>query len=497
MLDRNLKILFVSAEVSPFAKTGGLADVAGSLPKALATMGNDVRVVMPKYNIISEDNSLFDFPVQLGNRKETAVLRQSSLDARWKDIEKKIPVYFIDNYHYFDREGIYGYWDDAERFAFFCLAVLEMLPRLKFQPDVIHCNDWHTGPITMLLKEKYKDNPFYSHMATIYTIHNLQYQGEFSPQVLKLFNLGRNIFTPDKVEFYGTFNWMKTGIVYADVINAVSSRYAEEIQTAQYGEKMDGLLRSRAKDLYGIINGINIHDFNPATDPRIFKNYTMANIQDKKDNKFALQREMDLPEKDVPMIGMVTRLVDQKGLDLVAEIVHELLREEVQLAVLGSGDPFYEDMFRNIKKAYPNKVGLFLGFNGILAQRIYAGADMFLMPSRFEPCGLGQLISLRYGTIPIVRATGGLADTVVDYNSHTGLGNGFSFDDYAPYELLNTIRRALRTYKDGQQWEKLIRTALESDFSWNRSAAQYLEIYDQALSKNPRGCSICSPAVGQ
>ncbi|MDN5364294.1 MAG: starch synthase [Eubacteriales bacterium] len=491
MLDRNLKILLASAEVTPFAKTGGLADVAGSLPKALATLGNDVRVVMPKYRPISDTiRTLFDFPVQVGQRRETAVLRESLLEAQMGDIRRTVPVYFIDNYHYFDRDNMYGYWDEAERFAFFCRAVLEMLPRLNFQPDVIHCNDWQTGPICMLLKEKYSRDPFYSRIAAVYTVHNLQYQGNFPREVLSLFNLGMEVFTPEKVEFYGSFSFMKAGLVYADVITTVSSRYAREVQTPEFGERMDGILRKRSHDFFGIVNGINIHEFNPKTDPRIYRNYDINNLADKKDNKFALQRELGLPERDVPVIGMVTRLVDQKGLDLLDEIKDELLQEDIQLVVLGMGDPHYEDMLRRMKEKYPDKVAVYIGFNGILAQRIYAGSDMFLMPSRFEPCGLGQLISLRYGTIPIVRATGGLADTVVDYNPETGMGNGFSFDHYSAFELLHTIRRALSTYRDRERWEKLMRAAMEADFSWNRSAAEYLEVFDRAIVKRRERAQI-------
>ncbi|MDN5294243.1 MAG: starch synthase [Eubacteriales bacterium] len=491
MLDRNLKILLVAAEVTPFAKTGGLADVAGSLPKALATLGNDVRVVMPKYRPISDTiRTLFDFPVQVGQRRETAVLRESMLEAQMGDIRRTVPVYFIDNYHYFDRDNMYGYWDEAERFAFFCRAVLEMLPRLNFQPDVIHCNDWQTGPICMLLREKYSRDPFYSRIATVYTVHNLRYQGNFPREVLSLFNLGMEVFTPEKVEFYGSFSFMKAGLVYADVITTVSSRYAQEVQTPEFGERMDGILRKRSHDLFGIVNGINIHEFNPKTDPRIYRNYDINNLADKKDNKFALQRELGLPERDVPVIGMVTRLVDQKGLDLLDEIKDELLQEDIQLVVLGTGDPHYEDMLRRMKEKYPDKVAVNIGFNGILAQRIYAGSDMFLMPSRFEPCGLGQLISLRYGTIPIVRATGGLADTVVDYNPETGMGNGFSFDHYSAFELLHTIRRALSTYRDRERWEKLMRAAMEADFSWNRSAAEYLEVFDRAIMKRREWAQI-------
>lgn len=490
MFDRPLKVLFISSEVVPFAKTGGLADVAGSLPKALATVGNegpghDVRIAMPHYKGIEGTTYRMDFPVFFNGRAETAIIRESSIEAQFKGEHRTVPVYLVDNHHYFYREGLYMFPDEAERFAFFCRAVLEMLPRLNWQPDILHCNDWQTGPIPFFLKVRYRHDPFYSRMATVFTIHNLQYQGNFPKETLTLLGVGEEYFTPHLLEFYGMASFMKMGILYADVINTVSRTYAMEIQRPEMGERMDGLLRKRSHDLYGIINGINYHEFNPRTDPRIYRNYDIETIENKKENKVALQKEMNLPVRDVPLLGMISRLVNQKGLDLVAEIADRLLSQDVQLVVLGSGDRYYEDMFWEIQRHYPEKVGVYIGFNAILAQRIYAGADMFLMPSRFEPCGLGQLIAMRYGTVPIVRATGGLADTVVDYDPATGTGTGFVFYEYKADAFYHAIQRALSVYREQpEQWRKLIREGMERDFSWARSAVEYLQLYQEALSRH-------------
>lgn len=485
MTDKKLKILFVSAEVSPYAKTGGLADVAGSFPKALSAAGNDVRVVMPKYKSIkSSMNYVADFSVQIDNLKETCIVRDT--DMKYKDGEKtkSLPVYFIDSYRYYDRDGIYCHCDDGERFIFFCKAVLEMLPKINFQPDVIHCNDWHTGPICMLLEEHYRKQSFYNNISTIFTIHNLEYQGNFSPDILRFFNLGNDFYNPEKTEFYGQFSFMKAGIVYSDIINTVSEMYAKEIQTPQYGEKMEGLLAKRAHDLFGIVNGISYEQFNPETDEWIVKNYGAATYKDKKENKHAIQKEMGLPLKDIPLIGIISRLSGQKGLNLIIEQIDNIMKNEVQFVLLGTGDEYYENEFRNIESRYPDKVAVYLGFNATLAQRIYAGADMFLMPSRFEPCGLGQIISLRYGTIPIVRATGGLAETVVDYDADKINGNGFSFSEFSSEEMLKAVERALNLYNnDTQAWEDLVVKALQLDYSWNKPAKKYMDLYYLAIGK--------------
>lgn len=479
--DETYRVLIASAEVVPFAKTGGLADVAGSLPKALAMHGNDVRVVLPRYRGIEPERTLGDFPVMVGDRKETAILREGSIMARLGDEERRVPVYFLDNYHYFDRDNIYGYWDEAERYAFFCRAVVAMLRFLNWRPEIIHCNDWQTGPIPALLRQAERQDSFYSDMATVYTIHNLRYQGNFGPEILKLLGLGPEYLTAERMEFYGELSYMKAGIVYADMVSTVSRTYAEEIQTPEFGERMEGVLRSRAEDLYGIVNGINYHEFNPSTDQRIYQRY--SDLEGKKANKYGLQGELELPMRDVPVLGLISRLVDQKGLDLIAQISDELLGHDLQIVVLGTGDPHYEDFFRNLRDRYPDKVGVYIGFNATLAQKIYAGSDLFLMPSRYEPCGLGQLISLRYGTIPIVRETGGLKDTITNYDPDSQHGNGFSFRDYDAAAFLSTIRRALGVYYDEAKWRGLVENALHSDFSWNRSATEYMGLYGSALRR--------------
>lgn len=474
-----LRILFASAEVAPFAKTGGLADVAGSLPKALKRAGHDVRIAMPRYKQITEGEYLLDYPVEMDHHLETGIIRKTRIKAN------NIPVYLIDNYRYFYRDGIYGYADEAERYNFFCKAVLNMLPQIDFQPDIIHCNDWQCGLIPLSLKTKYAEDPFYQKMATLFSIHNLQYQGVFPRNILRLIGLGEEYFTPERLEFYGQVNFMKAGILYADIINTVSNKYALEIQTPDFGERLDGLLRKRSQDLYGIVNGIDYEEMDPQTDPYIYRNYGIETLQLKKDNKYALQKEMGLPVGDTPLLAIITRLVGQKGLDLIAGIFDQLMCLGVQFVLLGSGEDYYQKLFSELKMRYQHQVAIFLGFNSELAQRIYAGADIFLMPSRFEPCGLSQMISLRYGTIPVVREVGGLADTIKNYDERTETGNGFSFKPYEPGALLETIKRALRIYSQHpEQWMRLMLRAMQSDFSWDRSANEYVKLYRKAIEKN-------------
>lgn len=481
MPKKELKILFAAAEVAPFAKTGGLGDVAGSLPKALARLGHDVRIVLPKYKQINEGDYLTDYPVEMDHHLETGIIRQTILKGR----NCEIPVYLIDNYKYFYRDGIYGFADEAERYNFFSKALLGMLPRIDFQPYLIHCNDWQCGLIPLLLEIKYSEDPFYQRIATLFTIHNLQYQGLFSKQTLRLIGLGDEFFTPERLEFYGEINFMKAGLLYADLINTVSKKYALEIQTPEYGERLDGLLRKRAQDLYGVLNGVDYEEFNPETDPHIYKNYNIETIDLKRENKYALQKEMGLPAGNTPLIGIVTRLVDQKGLDLIADIFDEMMALGIQFVLLGSGADYYQKLFAEFKMKYPQQAAINLGFNPILAKKIYAGSDMFLMPSRFEPCGLAQLISLRYGTIPIVRATGGLADTIQDYDEKKGAGNGFSFKPYEPVALLEAIKRALAIYRERpEQWRRLMVNAMKADYSWERSAQEYTQLYEKAIHKH-------------
>lgn len=493
MQDRPLKILLASSEVVPFAKTGGLADVAGSLPKALAVavnddcLINDVRVVMPFYKNSCEASYVMDFPVQMKDRLETAIIRESKIKAHLNGRHVDIPIYLVDNYNYFYRDSMYMYADEAQRFIFWNKAVLKMLPKLNFAPDIIHCNDWQTGAIPFFLKNVYQNDAFYRDISTVFTIHNLQYQGNFSKDNLPYLGVGEEYFTSDRLEFYGGINFMKMGINYSDVLNTVSRTYAREIQTKEKGERLEGLLKKRSNDLYGIINGINYHEFNPKTDKRIYHNYDFTNVANKKDNKYDLQKEMGLPVKDSPMISLISRLVDQKGLDLLAEVVDELMCLDIQCVILGEGDAKYEQMFSNLARRYPQKMGVFIGFNNILAHKIYAGADIFLMPSKFEPCGLGQLIAMRYGTIPIVRGTGGLLDTVHDYNPVINSGNGFVFMDYTGRAFYHSLAKALKLYRDSKdQWKNLMERCMEMDFSWSKSGVEYLQLYAEAINRHSK-----------
>jgi starch synthase len=485
MTEGKLKVLFLSAEVFPYAKTGGLADVAGSLPKYLSASGCDISVAMPGYGIIKNDMEyVTDFSVDMEGRKESCIVKRSGMTYKIDGKEGSVPIYFICNHQYFDRQNIYCYGDDAKRFAFFCKAVIKMLPETGLRPDIIHCNDWHTGPVIMLLKEKYGTDPFYENIKTLYTIHNLEYQGNFPKEILGLFDFGMDVFTPEKAEFYGMFGFMKTGIAYADIINTVSKVYAQEICTDKYGEGMHGLLKKRKKDLFGILNGISFEEFNPEKDKRIYKNYGIDTLDSKSVNKYELQREMELPKGDMPVIGIISRLSGQKGLDLVIQSIDNLLEKDVQLILLGKGDSYYENAFINIMKKNRNKVSVYIGFNTDLAQKIYAGCDMFLMPSRFEPCGLGQLISLRYGTIPVVRATGGLAETITDYDQDAENGNGFVFDEFSQSAMFNSLSRAIRLYeKRPDKWKELVKRAMMLDYSWSTSAVKYLDIYKKAINK--------------
>ncbi len=483
----SLKILYVSAEVAPFAKSGGLADVAGSLPKALAMKGHDVRVVMPRYKEINQAMKyVTDFPIDINSVKRTCIIRESNISYRGADDEKMLPIYFVDSYHYFDRSGMYCHYDDGDRFAFFCRAVLKMLHKINFQPDIIHLNDWQTGPIAFLLNEKYKSKSFYKNISTIFTVHNAQYQGVYGRNILSNLLIDYSYFTPDKLEFYGNFNFMKAGIIYSDIINTVSETYAEEIKTEEYGEGLEGVFKAKEEDLYGIVNGIDDVIFNPKFDSYIFKNYSQDEISIKKENKTALQKKVGLPKSDVPLIGLIHRLVSQKGLDLIDHVTEELMSMDIQLVVLGLGDPYYEEMFKDLQFRNPNKVATFIEFNEELAHKIYAGSDMFLMPSAFEPCGLGQLISLSYGTIPIVRETGGLLDTIQDFNLEDYKdGNGFTFSEYLPEVFLETVKRAVSIYKDNpDEWTNLVNSAMRYDFSWNKQADKYIELYYRAVSRD-------------
>ncbi len=478
-----LKVLFVSAEVSPYAKSGGLGDVAGSLPKALQAAGVDVRVVFPKYRTIKDEylsscQYISSFNISLDWRTQKADIYT---------IRGAVPTYMIGNDFYFGRAGYYGYGDDNERFAFFCKAAIEFLDFVDFVPDVIHCNDWQTGPICLYIKDVYSKIKCFSDIKTLYTIHNLQYQGMFPKDTLRMMGLDENYyFTNDKLEYYNMASFMKAGLLYSDAISTVSTTYSYEVQTPQYGYGLDGVLRCRADKLYGIVNGIDYELNNPAVSKKIYANFDADNMAGKAENKRQLQAELGLPQRaDVPVISIISRLADQKGINLVLQAAHELLSKDVQLVVLGTGEYHYENMFRDLQYRYPDKVSANILFDDTLAQKIYAGSDMFLMPSLFEPCGLGQLFSMSYGTVPITRTTGGLVDTVKHFDAETGEGNGFQFHDYDAGGLMWAINQALAVYYDDKDlWNKVVQNAIRTRFSWEDSAKKYIDVYNTIIENN-------------
>ncbi|MCM0761396.1 MULTISPECIES: glycogen synthase GlgA [Sporomusa] len=475
------KVLFVASEAAPFAKTGGLGDVIGSLPKALTAQGGDIRVIMPKYSCIPDEFvsrmvKRATFTVSVGWRRQYAGLYELDFQG--------VTWYFIDNEYYFKREGLYGYYDEAERFAYFCRAVLEALPRLDFMPEIIHCHDWQTGPLAAMLKLQYIDRNEYAGVKTVFTIHNLMYQGIFPSDILvDLLGLPTSAFTADGLEFYGQVNFLKGGLAFSDQITTVSKSYAEEIQYPYFGEKLEGILAKRRADICGIVNGIDYETYNPAGDSFIYTNYTWRGTTKRLDNKIKLQAELGLSVgKHIPLIGMVSRLVDSKGLDLIAHVMAELLDLDVQLVVLGTGERRFENLFAYAAGCRPDKVSAKITFSDELAHKIYAGSDMFLMPSRFEPCGIGQLIALRYGSIPIVREIGGLKDTVIRFQPETGEGNGFTFINYNAHEMLGTIKEAVLLYQDRTEWSKLVKNAMRSDNSWSHSAGEYCRMYESLIA---------------
>ncbi len=484
------KVLFVAAEAVPFAKTGGLGDVIGSLPKELRQKGLDVRVILPKYQDIPasfQDQMTLkaEFTVPVGWRQQYCGIHMLE--------HQGITFYFVDNEYYFKRHGFYGYGDDAERFAFFSRAVLEGLDKIDFMPEVLHCHDWHAAVVPVLLKANYADRPEYQSVKTVFTVHNLRYQGVF-PQVVMADILGLEwqYFQPDGLEFFDAVNYMKGGLAYADRITTVSRTYAQEIQDPFYGEQLDGLLRKRREDLSGITNGIDYDDYNPAVDKALFVNFDVSCIEKRQENKTRLQQQLKLPVKDVPLIAVVSRLVGPKGMDLVEYALNDMVKHlrqtgqekyGVQFVVVGTGEARYENFFKYLAWQFPGKLSANIIFDDRLARQVYAGADLFLMPSLYEPCGIGQLIAMRYGCLPIVRETGGLKDTVTSYNSHTGEGTGFSFANYNAHELMETMERALALYEDRPTWEKIIKNAMRRNFSWQESARQYQEVYEEIAGK--------------
>jgi starch synthase len=490
----SLRVVIVAPEVVPFAKTGGLADVAGALPVALAQLGHQVSVIMPRYPTVEHAVRSLEkvhdrLAVPMGSQTEEGAVWSAKLTSR-------IPVYFIEHQAYFQRDALYttadgDYPDNARRFAFFAKAALEACQALKLQPDIIHCHDWQAGLIPAYLKTTLQHDPAWASTASLLTIHNIAYQGLFPPDVMEFVQLPSYTYSPEGLEFYGRVNYLKAGIVYADLINTVSRRYSQEIQTPQFGCGLEGILRYRAQDVSGILNGIDDREWNPARDRLIAARYSEADPSGKRVCKRDLLEAFGLSADwmNAPVVGMISRLIDQKGFDLIESAIHRMMALDLGLVVLGIGEARYEEFLHQMRERYTGKVGVTIGFDNVLAHKIEAGSDIFLMPSRYEPCGLNQMYSLRYGTVPVVRATGGLDDTVEAYEAAPERGNGFKFEPHDAEALLATLQRALALYRDRAAWGRLMQRGMQADFSWLRSAQAYADLYATALARR-RGASM-------
>lgn len=485
-----MKIAIVSPEVVPFAKTGGLADVAGALPKELAGLGHEVAVVMPLYKAVDRaKHGLVKtgkaVTVRMSDADVTAGIYECTLGGTVK-------VYFIDRPEYYGRDSLYGtaagdYPDNAERFMFFSRAVPEVFKAVGFLPDVVHLNDWQSALVSVHIKELRKKGPEFAKTASLYTVHNLGYQGQFWASDMPLTGLGWEHFTPDGIEFYGDINLMKAGLVYADIINTVSKTYSREVRTKEYGHGMEGVLTMREDDLYGIVNGIDYDEWDPASDTAIYNTFTARAFSGKLANKKALKKDLGIAAGRKPLFGIITRLADQKGLDILSESIPAMMDMGCQLVMLGTGEQKYHELLPKLARKYPKQISVTIGFDAKLARRIYAGSDVFMMPSRYEPCGLGQLISLRYGTVPLVRKTGGLADTVTNYSPKTGKGNGFVFSDYSSKAFLRSVKAAVSAFEDEKAWKKLATAGMAEDHSWASSAREYVKLYAKARAKAAKG----------
>lgn len=482
-----MNVLIASPEIFPFIKTGGLADVTGALPKTLKEMGIDVRVILPKHKNIDESA----FPMRYKNYKISCPISQGFVDGEIVESEYDgITAYLVEKDEYYYRDYLYStpdgdYLDNAERFIFFSKSILEAIKVTGFVPDVLHCNDWETALAPVFLRTTHRYDPILQKIATLFTIHNLGYQGIFWQYDFHLLNIGWEYFTPDYLEFFGRINFLKGGIVFSDIINTVSKKYSEEIQTEEFGCGLDGILRTRKDDLFGIINGIDYRDWDPSKDPYIPARYNTENIKGKERCKKLLQETFGLSiDKNTPLIATISRLADQKGFDLIADSLEEMLSYKTQYVVLGTGERKYHDAFKELSKKFPHSFAIKIAYDNKLAHLIEAGADMFLMPSKYEPCGLNQLYSLKYGTVPIVRGVGGLEDTIVDYTKEQERGTGFKFYAYNTSEMLGAIKKALNLYRAKDAWLALVKRCMKEDFSWQRSAAEYLELYKKAIKKH-------------
>ncbi len=475
-----MRILFVASEAVPFAKTGGLGDVAGSLPPALARLGHEVRVVIPRYGGID--------PGAFGLKRATTVQVplaswQERCDVLAGKTEGNVTVYFINKDIYFDRPGLYGtnrgdYPDNAERFIFFSRAVPELCRALRYRPDIIHCNDWQTGLVPLYIRKTPGKRP-----ATVFTVHNLGYQGLFWHWDMRLTGLGWEEFTPEGIEFWGKISFLKAGLVSADVITTVSPTYAREIRTPEYGHGLEGVLANRSADLQGILNGIDFRSWDPARDRSLPAVYSAARPGGKQACRQALRERLDLPPAEGPVLSLVSRIVEQKGIDILVEALPDILGLGCQVVILGTGDDGYRKALKKIAAEHPRQMRCHFHFDEQLARLFYAGSDIFLMPSQYEPCGLGQMIALRYGTVPVVRKTGGLADTVVDHDAGSGTATGFVFEEYSGIALAESVARAVRVFRNAREWARLMLAGMRQDFSWEHSAKEYVKLYRKTVRK--------------
>ena len=470
------KILFVASEAAPFLTTGGLGEVIGALPKSLCNAGKslDVRVVLPLYEQITQKF-----------KDSLEFLKKIYVDLAWRHQycgifaakSENVTYYFIDNEYYFKRQGSYGYFDDGERYAFFCRAILDMLKVIDFIPDIIHAHDWQAALVPIYLATSCMGKPEFKNIKTVFTIHNMQYQGIYSMDILEdVFDI--SYAHKHILEFDGMINLMKGAMICANIISTVSPTYAKEIRDPEYARGLESVTNMQAGKLRGILNGIDTHSYDPKNDPTIFCGYDSSHLENKLENKLGLQSLLGLQKNEnVPLIAMITRLVDQKGMDLVLTSMDELAKLPLQLVVLGNGDRWYESCFKNFCGYFPDRISVNLSFDHELSKKIYAGADMFLMPSKFEPCGLGQMMAARYGAVPIVRATGGLKDSIVPYDREADLGNGFSFESYSREAMMEALKAALTAYENKDEWQRLVGRAMDSDFGWEKSALEYIEMY--------------------
>jgi len=464
----------------PYAKTGGLADVIEALPKALAKLGHEVAVFLPRYRGVKTSTVVMpSMTIPQGNRLRFPAITNGAL-------VNGVRYFFLDDPFYFDREGIYGnknheYPDNAERYSEFSRAAIEVAKHI-WPPDLIHCHDWQTAMVPVLLRSSYADDPMVMNLPVVFTIHNMGYHGVFPKESLERAGIPQSVFHPEGIEFFGNVNFLKGGLVYSDYLTTVSQKYAQEIQTSEYGFGLDGVARSRADRLVGILNGVDYGAWSPEKDPLIPMKYSAKNLAGKRVCKQALLEEFQLLRDDLnrPVLGIVSRFVDQKGFDLIAQIARDLMHEDLLLAVLGTGERRYEEMFRALARDFPGRVGARIAYDNKLAHLIEAGSDMFLMPSRYEPCGLNQIYSLRYGTVPIVRATGGLDDTIEPFDLEHGTGTGFKFQEYSGGALLHAIRQALNYHLDERVWKRIQLNGMAKDYSWNTSAAEYAKLYEAA-----------------